>query len=104
MNTIRRTVVSALVALALLPGIGRSQRALRRIAWFGVGLPETVLPYLGALQAGLRESGWEEGRNLPIDRYTSTRPPQAFDPIVRTSSPPHPAPCATQKSPTLPIS
>jgi len=83
MNSSRRAVVSALAALALLPGVARGQGARRRIAWFGVGSPETVLPYLGAMQAALRESGWEEGRNLTIDRYSSTRAPADFESIVR---------------------
>lgn len=83
MTTSRRTMVSALAALALLPGVGRGQGGRRRIAWFGVGSPETVLPYLGALQAALRESGWEEGRNLTIDRFSSMRAPEDFESVVR---------------------
>ncbi len=101
MNMIRRTVVSALVALALLPGIGRGQSAKRRIAWFGVGLPETVLPYLDALQTGLRESGWEEGRNLTIDRYSSIRAPEDFERIVRAIADAKPEVVVTQEFATL---
>lgn len=101
MNTNRRTVVSALAALALLPAVGSGQGARRRIAWFGVGLPDTVLPYLGALQAGLRESGWEEGRNLTIDRYSSTRAPADFESIVREIVDAKPEVVVTQEFATL---
>src|ERR1700682_2699424 len=101
MNTNRRTVISGLAALALLPAVGRGQGARRRIAWFGVGLPETVLPYLSALQAGLRESGWEEGRNLTIDRYSSTRAPDDFESIVREIVYAKPEVVVTQEFATL---
>ena len=101
MNTSRRTMVSALAALALLPRVGRSQSARRRIAWFGVGLPETVLPYLGALRAGLRESGWEEGRNLTSDRYSSTRAPADFESVVREIVDAKPEVVVTQEYATI---
>ncbi len=83
MDANRRTVVSVPATLALPPAAGRTQGTTRRIAWFGVGPSETVLPYLGALQAGLRESGWDQGRNLAIGRYNSARAPEDFESIVR---------------------
>jgi putative ABC transport system substrate-binding protein len=76
-------MVAGLALLAVLPGIGRGQRAQRRISWFGIGGPDDFLPYLSALQAGLRESGWEEGRNLTILRYSSVRAPDDFEQVVR---------------------
>jgi putative ABC transport system substrate-binding protein len=83
MRIARRTVVAGLVALAALPGIGRAQRAQRTIAWFGIGGPDDFLPYLNGLQTGLREAGWEEGRNLAIRSYSSVRAPEDFEQLVR---------------------
>jgi hypothetical protein len=74
MQPARRRLVTAL-ALAALSGSSLAQRAQRRVAWFAVGDPETELPYVNALQAGLREAGWEEGRNLHLTRFRSERAP-----------------------------
>jgi len=82
-RTTRRTFVAGLAVLGLLPGLGRAQRAPRRIAWFGLGGPDDTLAYLSALQAGLRAAGWEEGRNLVIQRYSSVRAPDDFEQVVR---------------------
>ena len=83
MRTTRREFVAGLAALGLLPGLGRAQRSPRRISWFGLGGPEDQLAYLSALQAGLRTAGWEEGRNLTIQRYASVNAPEDFPQVVR---------------------
>lgn len=83
MDRLRRRLVAGL-ALGALPGMGSSQpRAVRRMAWFAVGDPETELPYVNALLAGLRNTGWEEGRNLELSRFRSERAPEDFEPVVR---------------------
>jgi putative ABC transport system substrate-binding protein len=82
-RTTRRGFVAGLALLGLLPRLGRAQRAQRKIAWFGLGGPDDQLAYLAALQAGLREKGWEEGRNLAIQRYASVRAPDDFEQVVR---------------------
>ena len=79
----RRALVAGLGLVALLPGVAAAQRAPRKIAWFGLGGPDDNLPYLSSLQAGLREKGWEEGRNLMIQRYSSVRAPDDFEQVVR---------------------
>jgi putative ABC transport system substrate-binding protein len=67
----------------MLPGIGRAQRAPRTVAWFGIGGPDDFLPYVDGLQTGLKEAGWEEGRNLRILRFASVRAPDDFEQVVR---------------------
>lgn len=83
MATTRRTFIAGLASLGLLPRIVRAQRAARRISWFGLGGPDDNLPYLSSLQAGLRGAGWEEGRNLVIQRYSSLHAPDDFEQVVR---------------------
>ncbi len=82
MQPARRRLVTAL-ALGALSGSSLAQRAQRRVAWFAVGDPQTELPYVNALQAGLREAGWEEGRNLHLTRFRSERAPDDFETVVR---------------------
>jgi len=42
----------------------------RRLAWLGAGRAGVTSPFLEAVRAGLREHGWEEGRNLaPLAEY-----------------------------------
>lgn len=67
----------------MLPGWARAQRGPRTIAWFGIGGPEDFLPYLNGLQNGLKEAGWEEGRNLRVLRFASVKAPDDFEPVVR---------------------
>ncbi|HUQ73559.1 MAG TPA: ABC transporter substrate-binding protein [Burkholderiales bacterium] len=47
----------------------RAQRAPRRMAWFGIGRPGARSPFLEATLAGMREQGWEVGRNLSLEIY-----------------------------------
>ena len=67
----------------MAPAIGRAQPARRTIAWFGIGGPEDFLPYVNGLQNGLKQAGWEEGRNLRILRFASVKAPEDFEPVVR---------------------
>ena len=83
MKATRRSLVSVIALLGLVPALARGQPTPRRIAWFGVGLPATVQPYVDALLVGLREAGWEEGRNLGIQRFWSLSAPDDFEAIVR---------------------
>ena len=68
MRPIRRRLVFGSAAL-FVSGRARAQRAARRIAWFGVGIPGARSPFLEATLAGLREQGWETGRNLELQVY-----------------------------------
>ena len=82
MEAARRRVLAAL-ALGALSVRALAQRGPSRVAWFAVGDPETELPYLSALQAGLRDKGWDEGRNIEIRRFRSLRAPDDFEPVTR---------------------
>lgn len=78
----RRRLAAALV-LGALPAFSFAQRAPRRVAWFAVGEPDTETPYLNALLAGLKEKGWDEGRNLEVNRFRSVRAPDDFEAVSR---------------------
>jgi putative tryptophan/tyrosine transport system substrate-binding protein len=45
---------------------------VRRISWLGAGRADEPSPYLDTLRAGLREFGWNEGRNLTINLFWAT--------------------------------
>ena len=83
MSLSRRSFVAGLAALGTAPAIGRAQQAQRTIAWFGIGGPEDFLPYVNGLQNGLKQAGWEEGRNLRILRFASVSAPDDFEKVVR---------------------
>jgi putative ABC transport system substrate-binding protein len=101
MGFTRRSFVASLAALAVAPAVAQGQRGQRTIAWFGIGGPDDFLPYLNGLQTGLREAGWEEGRNLRILRYASARYPDDFEPIVREIVAAKPELVVTQEFATL---
>ena len=46
-----------------------AQARLRQIAWFGAGRAGVASPFLDAVRAGLRELGWEDGRNLALTEH-----------------------------------
>ena len=79
----RRGFSLGMAALALLPGAVQGQRGARSVAWFGIGGPEDFLPYVNGLQSGLKQAGWEEGRNLRMLRFASVRAPEDFEQVVR---------------------
>jgi putative ABC transport system substrate-binding protein len=55
------------MALAVTPRIGRAQSKVYRIGFLGLSSPADYAPYLKAFLAGLRELGYEDGRNLAIE-------------------------------------
>jgi len=78
----RRKFIAVLAALGALPAALRAQ-SQRTIGWYGIGGPDDFLPYLNSLQAGLKQAGWEEGRNLRILRFASVKSPEDFASVVR---------------------
>ncbi len=72
----------ALTALGAAPAALRAQ-SQRTIGWYGIGGADDFLPYLNSLQAGLKQAGWEEGRNLRILRFASVKSPEDFQSVVR---------------------
>jgi len=65
----RRDATLALGALALTPGGAIAQAAgkAHRIAFLGLSSASDYAPFLGAFLQGLRDLGYEEGRNLQIE-------------------------------------
>src|SRR5262245_34252842 len=81
----RRAFIAGLAgsAAAWPPAVrAQQQSSIRRIAWMGVGRPDTASPYVDSLRAGLRELGWIEGRNLTIDLHWAQR--DDMDTVART--------------------
>lgn len=62
----RREFLFALGSTLALPSHAIAQEKLRRVAWFGVGRTGTPSPFFAAVQTGLREHNWIEGRNLEL--------------------------------------
>ncbi len=83
--TTRRQALAMLGALVALPAASFAQTAagMRRIAWLGLGPLDAPSPYLDALRAELHDLGWDEGRNLTIARFSSTRAPDDFEQVGR---------------------
>jgi putative tryptophan/tyrosine transport system substrate-binding protein len=83
--TTRRQALAILAALVAFPAASFAQTAakMRRIAWLGPGPLDTPSPYLDALRAELHDLGWDEGRNLTITRFSSTRAPDDFEQVAR---------------------
>jgi putative ABC transport system substrate-binding protein len=65
----RREATLALLALGIVTSGVRAQQAGKpyRIGFLGLSSPTDYAPYLKAFQDGLREQGYEEGRNIVID-------------------------------------
>lgn len=65
----RRQATYALTALAVAPFAAGAQPTARayRIGFLGLSSPSDYAPYLNAFLQGLRELGYEEGRNIGID-------------------------------------
>ncbi len=69
MNEIgRRQFLIAAGALAAAPLV-LAQQDRRRLAWFGTGRSGVPSPYFDAFKAGLRDLGWEDGRNLVLTPF-----------------------------------
>ena len=60
-----------------------AQQAMRRVAWFGAGRPGVPSPFLDAMLLGLREKGWEEGRNVRVAQYLHEGSAQESEFIAR---------------------
>jgi putative tryptophan/tyrosine transport system substrate-binding protein len=54
-----------------------AQQKARRVAWLGVGRPGSPSPFFEAFRAGLRESGWIEGRNLQLEVFFTDGSPES---------------------------
>lgn len=65
----RREFLAALASSLAVPPCAFAQEKLRRVAWFGVGRAGAPSPFFTAVQAGLREHNWTEGRNLELSLY-----------------------------------
>ena len=83
--TTRRQALGILGALVALPATSFAQTpaGMRRIAWLSVGPLDAPSPYLDAMRAELHDLGWDEGRNLTIARFSSTRAPDDFEQVAR---------------------
>lgn len=70
----RREFIGALgSALLACPSHLMAQRGeRRRIAWLGLGRPDSQSPYVVSLRDGLKEHGWTEGQNLSLMLHWAT--------------------------------
>jgi putative ABC transport system substrate-binding protein len=102
MMTRRRALAAVGILLArATAGWAQTAPAVRRVAWFGLGPLDAPSLYLDALRAELRDLGWSEGHNLAISRFTSTRPPDDFEAVVREITAARPEVVVTQEFTTL---
>ena len=63
----RRAATVARATLAAAPVLGRAQTKVYRIGFLGVSSPADYAPYLDAFLGGMRELGYEDGRNVAIE-------------------------------------
>lgn len=65
----RREATRTLGALALMPGgaIAEAAGKVPRVAFLGLSNASAYAPFVGAFLQGLRELGYEDGRNLQIE-------------------------------------
>ena len=65
----RREATAVMVALAVAPSVGEAQpaRKVHRIGFLGLSSPTHYAPALDAFREGLRQHGYEEGRNIRIE-------------------------------------
>jgi putative ABC transport system substrate-binding protein len=82
MNT-RRKLLLALAATLAAPRLATAQEKLRRIAWFSAGRAGAPSPFLEAFVLGLRELGWEEGRNISITPHWTAGTPEDEERLAR---------------------
>lgn len=78
----RRQIVIGIGASMIAP-LSCAQGAPRRIAWFGAGKTGASGVYLDVVRAGLRERGWEEGRNLTLTPHFSDGTPEDAERVAR---------------------
>src|SRR5688572_15366925 len=65
-------VASGALASSFRPALAQQPTRMRRVAWLGLGRPDPASPYVEALRGGLRELGWNEGRNLALGLFWAT--------------------------------
>jgi putative ABC transport system substrate-binding protein len=79
----RRTVLGALLTIAVAPVVAAAQATKRRVAWFGAGRADTPSPFLTAFRAGMRDSGWIEDQNLALSVFLTDGPPEDVERLGR---------------------
>lgn len=66
----RRRVMALLGTAMLAPGLfAQARRGPLRIAYFSEGTSEKYKPYVESFRAGLRELGYQEGKNVTLEFY-----------------------------------
>jgi len=78
----RRRLTIAIAAAPIVP-TAWAQGGPRRVAWFGAGKTGAPAAYLEAMRSGLRERGWEEGRNLAITAFFCDGTPEDAERVAR---------------------
>lgn len=82
MNT-RRKLLLALAATVATPGLALAQQKMRRVAYFAPGRVDVPSPFFAALQSGLRDLGWEDGRNMSISAHWTEGTPEDEERLAR---------------------
>lgn len=82
MDRNRRRLLALGGSALAAPGIAFGQAPRRRIAWLA-GARGSVSPFLDAFKAGMRELGYEEGRNIEIAAYFSDGSPGRTEELAR---------------------
>lgn len=82
MDRIRRGLLALGSSALAVPALAFGQAPRRRIAWLA-GARGTVSPFLEAFKAGMRELGYEEGRNIDIKAYFSDGTPGRTEALAR---------------------
>jgi putative ABC transport system substrate-binding protein len=78
----RRELLALGAAALAAPAWVRGQPARRRIAWLA-SMGASSSPFLDAFRGGLRDLGYEEGRNLEIATYFSDGTPGRTEQLAR---------------------
>ena len=76
----RRALIAAVAASLLAPLVAAAQQTARRfsIGYLVAVTPQVVAPYSAAIEEGLRDLGYVEGRNIVIHRrYAEGKPDHA---------------------------
>ena len=81
MTALGRRQFVIVIGASLIAPSAFSQSGQRRLAWFGAG--GASAGFLEAVRAGLRERGWEEGRNLALTPFFSDGTPQDAERVAR---------------------
>jgi putative ABC transport system substrate-binding protein len=67
----RRLVVSLAAALGASALPARAQTRLRRVSWFTLGDRQSADGYVDAVREGLRDLGYQEGRDLALEVHAA---------------------------------